>query len=115
MHDLLSTPLAVRLLHLPRDRLYELLVLDAYKPKMHIMYNRYLNGVTADFALVVRHAPPPADPATLPFKHPDLWASFETGIKAISRTVPYTSYEIQALRTQFDTELPEVGGPMQSP
>ncbi|GIL94488.1 hypothetical protein Vretimale_678 [Volvox reticuliferus] len=107
MEELIATPIAVRLLQLPRARLHDFLVLDAYKPKMHVMYDKYLSGVTADFALTVRWAPPPADPAALPSRHPDLWAAFEASAAALSRTTPYTPYEVQALRTQFGTELPQ--------
>ncbi|EFJ52348.1 hypothetical protein VOLCADRAFT_86693 [Volvox carteri f. nagariensis] len=107
MDELLSTPIAVRLLQQPEARLHDFLVLDAYKPKMHVMYDKYLSGVTADFALVVRRAPPAADPARLPHERPALFASFEASAAALSRTMPYGPYEVNALRTQFGMELPQ--------
>lgn len=67
-----------------------------------------MTGVTADFVLTVRSAPPHADPALLPAQQPALWGRFCAAADAICRTVPYGQYEQEALRTQFGLELPEV-------
>ncbi len=40
MYDTLATPLAQRLLALPAAALYDMLVTDAYKPRMHVMYDK---------------------------------------------------------------------------
>mgnify|MGYP001807534726 CR=1 FL=1 len=44
-----------------------------------------MTGVTADFALVVRRAPPAADPAALPAAQPGLWRRFTAAAAALSR------------------------------
>ncbi|KAG2444052.1 hypothetical protein HYH02_008995 [Chlamydomonas schloesseri] len=83
---LLATPLAARLLAAPPAALHaQHLVTDAYKPRMHVMYDKYMTGVTADFALVVRRAPPAADPAALPTANPVLWRRFTAAAAALSR------------------------------
>ncbi|KAG2436749.1 hypothetical protein HXX76_006273 [Chlamydomonas incerta] len=83
---LLATPLAERLLAAPPAALHaQHLVSDAYKPRMHVMYDRFMTGVTADFALVVRRAPPAADPAALPTSQPGLWRRFTAAAAALSR------------------------------
>ncbi|PNW86088.1 hypothetical protein CHLRE_03g212865v5 [Chlamydomonas reinhardtii] len=83
---LLATPLAARLLAAPPAALHaQHLVTDAYKPRMHVMYDRFMTGVTADFALVVRRAPPAADPAALPAAQPGLWRRFTAAAAALSR------------------------------
>lgn len=40
MYHTLVTPLAQRLLALPPAALYDTLVTDAYKPRMHVMYDK---------------------------------------------------------------------------
>ncbi|PNH05120.1 hypothetical protein TSOC_008647 [Tetrabaena socialis] len=107
MQELLHSPLAMRLVSMPQARLYDILVTDAYKPRMHVMYDRFMTGVRADFALVPRRLPSPAaDPATLPTRRPELWAAFESAAVALQGLVPYGPCEVEALRTQFGLEMP---------
>ncbi|KAG2497728.1 hypothetical protein HYH03_004464 [Edaphochlamys debaryana] len=106
MDELLCTPLAARLLALPPAALHDMLILDAYKPRMHVMYDKYMDGCTADFALVVRRAPPAADPAVLPHTGPELWSGFQRALAGLADVQPYSPHEVEALRTQFGMELP---------
>lgn len=59
MQALLSSELGKQLLNLRPTDLYDDLVNDAYKPKMHKLYAHFMQGVRVDFCLNVRKTPVP--------------------------------------------------------
>lgn len=56
---MLKSNVGRRLALLSQPQLFNALINDAYKPKMHKIYATYLRGVTVDFALNVRRSPFP--------------------------------------------------------
>ena len=54
---MLKSKVGQKLASLTQPQLFDTLINDAYKPKMHKIYATYLRGVKVDFALNVRKSP----------------------------------------------------------
>ena len=59
MQALLSSELGKQLLNLRPTNLYDDLINDAYKPKMHKLYAHFMQDVRVDFCLNIRKTPVP--------------------------------------------------------
>lgn len=57
MDSMLKSKVGQKLASLTQPQLFDTLINDAYKPKMHKIYATYLRGVKVDFALNVRKSP----------------------------------------------------------
>ena len=57
MQDLLASALGRHLASFGPQDLYDDLINDAYKPKMHTLYAHFMQGVKVDFCLNIRKTP----------------------------------------------------------
>ncbi|PSC74800.1 hypothetical protein C2E20_2460 [Micractinium conductrix] len=92
-------PLTAAILALPEARLEGLLANDAYKPRMHRLYARYMPGVQADFELWVRRTPLPL--ACIRKEDPWLWQRFEAACARRLGVPPYPPAVVAALEAHF--------------
>ena len=54
---MLDSSIGRKIASLSHKQLFQELIHDAYKPKMHKIYSTFLQGVKVDFALNVRKSP----------------------------------------------------------
>lgn len=95
----LRDPTTCAILGLPEERLEALLVNDAYKPRMHQLYARYMPGVLADFELRVRRTPVPL--AVIRDEDPELWQWFLGACRRRLGVPPYPPPVVDALNSRF--------------
>ncbi|GAB4816318.1 hypothetical protein N2152v2_003364 [Parachlorella kessleri] len=113
LQDFFQDDITHQLLELPAARLKELLVNDAYKPRMHRqghysvrkehvlrMYAQVMGGVSLDFALHVRKSPIPLD--EIQRQDPELWEAFLQECEARLGVGPYPQAVCAALALLFD-------------